>query len=427
MAIADAKGRVALRWVFSGQALQLLLVTIIASAGNYAQLTLSPLQEAVRITFPLSDNQIAVIQGPVMALPLVLGSVPLGLLIDRYSRAALLVIFMLCGVVGNVISALSCNFAELVGARLLIGAASAAIPTAAYSLIGDIFLPAYRGKATMVLSIGQLIGPSVAFACGGSLLVSFAPSTQAWRYAMLWMTAPLVLVAIMSLAVSDAGRTGHAVTNRPVRNAASELWRYHRVIAPILIFGAMVGVANGAAWTWATPMFSRRFALAPDRIGNIMAVVLFASGIAGAVVGGFLTDFCQRTGGARRSIVVMSGLTILSAPAGLFAVAPEVISSSALLLMLIAVGSMISTMSIAVCTVAIPSHLLGLCLGIYSAFASVFGVGLAPLMVSMLSEEMGGAAMIGDALSVICVSTSIIAAVALGFGRGGFSKEMSGG
>lgn len=423
--MAAARGREVLKWVFSGQALQLLLLTMIASGGNYAQVTLSPLQEAIRIALPLTDNQVAVIQGPVMALPLVLGSVPLGLLIDRYSRARLLFIFVLCCVVGTVMGALSANFPELVVARLLIGTASAAIPTAAYSLVGDIFLPTLRGKATMVLGVGQLIGPSLAFVCGGSLLVTFGSNAQAWRYAMLGLAVPLVVTAIISLAVGEPERTGDVDTNRPVMNAASELWRYHHVVAPILVFGAMVGVSNGAAWTWATPMFSRRFALTPDRVGTIMAVVLFVSGIAGAVLGGLLTDFCQRTGGARRTIVIMTWLTLLGAPAGLFAVAPEVISASALLLMLIAVGSVISTMSIAVCTVVIPSHLRGLCFGIYSASASVFGVGLAPLMVSMLSEEMGGTAMLGDALSVVCVSTSIIAAVALAFGMRSFSTKVA--
>src|SRR5262245_38698972 len=70
--------------------LQLSLLTLAALAGSYARITLGPLQETMRLALGLSDNHMAVLQGPALALPMVIAAIPLGLLIDRYSRVRLL-------------------------------------------------------------------------------------------------------------------------------------------------------------------------------------------------------------------------------------------------------------------------------------------------------------------------------------------------
>src|SRR5882757_6868763 len=77
----------------SRRTLQFILIVIGATIAAYSRFIVSPLQETIRQSMALNDNQIAFIQGPALALPMVLGAVPLGLLIDRHSRASLLMIF----------------------------------------------------------------------------------------------------------------------------------------------------------------------------------------------------------------------------------------------------------------------------------------------------------------------------------------------
>jgi len=126
--------------------LQILLLTVAVLAANYARTAVGPLQEAIRISLTLSDNQIALLQGPALGLPVVMGAIPLGLVIDRSSRVQLLFILAVLGMVASVLTALASNFATLLLARGLIGLAAAATLTAAFSLLADFYAPDQRGR-----------------------------------------------------------------------------------------------------------------------------------------------------------------------------------------------------------------------------------------------------------------------------------------
>ncbi len=72
--------------------MDMALLGLAVTAGTYARTLLGPLQEALGASLDLSDNQLALLQGPALALPLLVMSVPLGLLIDRRSRVRLLLL-----------------------------------------------------------------------------------------------------------------------------------------------------------------------------------------------------------------------------------------------------------------------------------------------------------------------------------------------
>src|SRR5688572_12279076 len=146
---------------------QLLLLTVAAFAATYARVVLGPLQESLKASLSLSDNQIALLQGMGLALPLALGSIPLGVLADRASRVRILVFSLGLAVLSCVLSALASDFMSLLAARAVAGLSVAGILVAAYSMAGDLFAPTERGRATMTMAIGELGGAPTAFAVGG--------------------------------------------------------------------------------------------------------------------------------------------------------------------------------------------------------------------------------------------------------------------
>ena len=177
--------------VFTGRGLQLLLLTLAAAAGIYSRAVFSPLQESMRIALSLSDNQVSLLQGPALAIPLVLATIPLGLAIDRYLRVRLLLILILLDLLGSVVTALASDFVLLFAARCLVGTTTLALNPVALSLLTDICPPAQRGRATMMIAVGtavliwaapmlsraSLLGAAT-FAFGGRYL----PGME-WRYA----------------------------------------------------------------------------------------------------------------------------------------------------------------------------------------------------------------------------------------------------
>jgi MFS family permease len=397
--------------------MQLLVLALVVSAATYARFAVGPLQETMRLALSLDDNQMALLQGPALALPMVAGAVPLGLLIDRHSRVRLLLLFSFLNLAGSVLTALAPNFAVLFASRCLIGLMVPAITIAAYSIVADLYAPAQRGRANMVMAIGQAAGMSAVFALGGALLAHYSNHDDGWRWSMLWLTSLLALSIAPILAMREPVRAGVVVPNPRLRDALVGLWSYRKILAPLIIGMIIVGVSDGAALIWAAPTLARNFALPPERVGSIMATVLLVMGLLGPVGGGMLADFAQRTGGPRRTFLVLSGLTLLSVPAGLFPVISAVFPASALLLLFVTIGFMIALIFATLVTVVIPNELRGLCLTIASAASSIVGGALAPSAVSLLSGALGGPAFLGQALAAVCVAASLIGAAMFVAGR----------
>jgi len=401
-----------------GHVYQLLLLTAAAAFANYALSAVSPLQETMRTALGLSDNEVALLQGPALALPLALAGIPLGLVVDRYLRARLLLGFVALAILGSLLTAFAPNYIVLFAARSLVGLAVPAISMAALSMIADIYPPAYRGRAFMVMAIGQVGGMSAAFAVGGEVLAFIGPAGSGWRWTLMWLTSPLVILfCLLLLFMREPPRTGVTIENPSPSAAFAELWRYRAVVMPLLVGSVMVSMVDTAALVWAGPTLSRKFNLSPDHSGAIMAGGLMVSGMCGPILGGFLADFAQRTGGPRRTISVLAALMCVSAPAGLFPIVPGLATASVVMSLFLMTGSAISVTAAPIVTVVIPNELRGLSVAILGAISGPLCLGVAPVAVSALSTSLGGPIMIGKALAINCVAISLLGGMALVLGR----------
>jgi MFS family permease len=394
-----------------------ILLPLAATAGAYARTTLNPLQESMRTALSFSDGQMALLQGPAMALPLILLSVPLGMLVDRRSRVRLLFLLVVLGMAGSLLTAAVSDFTSLFIVRCFVGLAAFAVNPVVLSLIGDFHPPAWRGRATMAMAIGQFVGMSAAFALGGALLTNFGVGPAAWRWTLVTLTAPLLPIALLLLVLREPARTGVVLQDPPLRQTWVELWSYRFAVVPLLIGLLMLEVGIGAVLVWIAPVFTRDFHMASDRIGSIVAIGLAVSGVVGPVIGGFLADAGHRAGGPRRTMSLLAGLALLSVPIGAFAVAPGIITASALLVAFMTLIGAMVVMGTALFTVVIPGELRGLCMSMLAAACVLFGTGIAPLTVSSMSGVLGGPSAIGRALAVVCVGSGIIASAVFWMGR----------
>lgn len=400
-----------------------LAMLIVATAGAWlAARALSPLQEAMRVSLSLSDNQVALLQGTALALPIVIAAIPLGYVVDRYSRVRLLFIFAGVAATGSLLTAFASGFAMIFAARCLAGLGMAASTIAVFSLVADLYPPDRRGRAKGLVVIGQFAGTSLAFAMGGWLLGAL-DSSESWRWAMLWLAAPTVLSGLLvKLTLREPPRVGVVVRHPSLREAGSELWA-HRTMAMPLIAGIILAeIPMFGVVTWAAPMFSRTFALSSERIGSIMTIGMMLSGACGPILGGVLADHCHRLGGPSRTVAALSMMAVLGVPSGLFAVMPGVYPASILLVVCCLVSAATTAMAVTLFTIVIPNEVRGLCLAILSAVSALFSLAMAPLLISVVSEAMGGPAMIGKSLAVVCMSASALCAATFAMGRHFFHR-----
>jgi len=399
---------------------QLTLLAISTWAVSYSRFTLGPLQETMRLDLALSDSQTAWLQGPAVAIPMALGAIPLGLLVDRYARNRLLLFFVALNLVSVVLTAFAFNLVSLYCARCILGVALAGTIVTAYSMVGDLYAPGHRGRATMAVAVGEVTGGPVAFALGGMLLAMSIMQPDSWRSTLLLMSVLLIPTVFLIIALRELPRTGAVTMNSRPKEAFANLCRYRAVVLPLLLARIMVWIADGAVLVWGAPTFSRNFALPPERVGAIIGASLLISGLLGPVLGGLLADFCQRRGGPRRTMAAMAALSAATTPAALFAVMPSATTASVVLTAFLTLGFTIGTAAIALATIVIPGDLRGLFGAVQVTVAAVFCIGVAPVLVSALSVWLGGPAMIGQALAIVCCVTSALGAMVFGIGMRGF-------
>jgi len=396
-----------------------MLLSLIATAAFVGRTSLGPLQETMRAALALSDNQMALLQGPPLAIG-VLGAIPLGLLLDRWSRARMILILASIGVLANGLSVAAHGFALLFVARCLAGLSTATIWTAILSLLADWYPPTQRGRATMVVSVGAVVGMSGAFALGGYLISEDGHGVNAWRFAMLGLGAPVLAGLTLAPALVEPARVDAGVQLTP-RQVYAALWRYRVQLWPLMVGFALVGgIADGAAVIWAAPTLAREFALTSDRVGAIMGAVLLITGVLAPILGGLLADQAHRRGGPYRTVTMLSGLLFVSVPTGLFPLAPGAAAASAGLALFLLTGTAYQVAQLTLITIVIPGELRASCMAWTMAMGALFAFGAAPLLVSQLSVVLGGADRIGLSLAMICFSASLIGAWLFWHARGAF-------
>lgn len=388
-----------------------------AASSVFSRAVLGPLQETIRGALNLTDNEVATLQGPALAIPLLLAALPLGMAIDRFPRVWVARIFISANILATCAAALAPDFPALLAARCVIGVAAPAIVISCYSLLADLYPPEQRGRATMMLNFGASLGSPAVFVLGGQLLGTFAVGPDGWRPALLIMGATMSLALAAALLLREPARLRPGGPKPSFAQIGPGLWQYRGVIAVLMVAMAMVSLAEGAGLVWAAPTLSRTFHLSPQAVGSVMGTSLLISGLAGPIIGGLLADFCMKSGGPRRVMAAGSAVAAIEVGAGLFAMMPGAGPYGVALCVLLSIGFALEVMVTALTVVVIPNDLRGMCFSMQFAVGALIGLGAAPLMVSGLAGLLGGPGAIGLALACVCASTSFLGSAMFFIGR----------
>lgn len=395
----------------------LSLLALAMAAGFGAMGSFSTVQESAKAELNLSDYALGLIQGVGAAVPLVLFSIPIGFLVDRYNRVRLLLSLGVIWTVGTLVTALAPGAALLFVGRMLTGIGTTGGLTAALSLGADFCTPVQRGRAMLVVSLGKIAGQAAGFALIGALFGFFLAYGVAglapWRSAHI-VLAGLSFAALLPAAVflREPPRQEVASARTGIGIVARELWSRRRLLAPLFLGQVSVVMADAAAGIWAAPVLSRSFGLRPDQFASWMGALMFAAGLGGAILGGVAADWGQGTG---RRGGILTGAVVAAAigvPAALFPIAPGVPLFAVALGVLVLCGTITGLVTSVALTVLIPNELRGFCIGAFIAIAGLIGFGAAPMLVAAASDLMGGERHLGNALALVGAITSALSVMA---------------
>jgi len=189
------------------------------------------------------------------------------------------------------------------------------------------------------------------------------------------------------------------------------LWQRRALLAPLFIGQVTVVMADAAASIWAAPVLERYYGSTPQEFGGWMGLVILGSGIIGAVIGGISSDLGHKShikGGILIGAVVAA---VLSIPGAFFTLMPDVAGFAWMLLLLLTCGAVTGLVTSAAITVLVPNEIRGVCLGAFIVIGAIVGFGVAPTLVTLIANGLGGDQALRYGLAITSASASAIAAI----------------
>jgi MFS family permease len=393
----------------------ILVLALAVCAGATMRTVFSPLQEAAKASMGLTDVQMSLVQGLAMAAPMALIALPLGWLADRTNRLRILLVLSGLWTVGMAMTAFAQDFTVLFLARMLAGTAGNFVVPVAISVAADLCMPERRGRSLLLLSLGNVVGAALAFAIGGVVLGAAVEQhtpalfgLEPWRETSLWFAIASAVLTLPLLALREPARHEVEQADAPIRAIASALWSRRGFLVPLFIGQVGVVMADMAATVWAAPVLERDYGLSPVEFGSWMGGGLLLAGIVGSIIGGFSADWGQkltRRGGILTGAVIAA---VLAVPASLYPIMPSTALFGVAFTLLMICGTVAGLITATAIAVLVPNEERGLCLGAFMILGALIGIGIAPLVVTLTSQAMGGESQLALSLAVTSVIIGVL-------------------
>jgi MFS family permease len=117
------------------------LLTLAYTFSFVDRQVLNLLVEPIKHDLALSDTSISFLQGLAFVIPYVAMSVPVGRLVDRFNRIAVLIGGVFIWSITTFACGFASSYAQLLIARMGVGTGEASVTPAAWSMLADYFPP----------------------------------------------------------------------------------------------------------------------------------------------------------------------------------------------------------------------------------------------------------------------------------------------
>jgi predicted MFS family arabinose efflux permease len=363
----------------------LFVLTVVYVFNNADRNVLSILLPDIQAELGASDTAMGLLAGIFVLFYSTLG-IPIARWADRGNRRSILALGVLFWSAMTAASGAARSFAQLVIARLGLGAGEAAGTPPSHSLISDYFPPERRGRALSVYAMGNYAGAFVGLGLGGWINQMYG-----WRAAFWALGLPgIALALLVRLTVREPARgvqePGGPAAPVPLREALTFL-RRQRSFLWLNVAGAVSALVGYGFAVWGPTYMMRVHEMGSAEVGQYLGVLAPLGGIIGTWIGGVLVDRRIRRDArwfmwipAISSLVNLPISALLLLGTKFVAIASYAPHS---LLHAMYVGPLFASMQ----ALARP-RVRALAVAIHMAIVNLFGLLLGPLAVGMLNDAL---------------------------------------
>jgi MFS family permease len=359
--------------------------------------------EPIKAEFDLSDRSIGWL---LSAFTLVYGFVGIfmGWLVDRGKRLWIVSIGVALWSLATVATGMAKNFVQLFTARMGVGIGEATLSPATFSMIGDSFPTEKRGKPIAFYSAALPIGAGLASLLSGAVIAWTASSgnqslpffgeLSPWRYTMIIVGLPGLLLALIFLLMKEPARRPAAASSDVISgsgftDALRYLWDNKALyIGFVLVICAMTAIAYSQGFL--APTFERTWGWSPQKYAYVNGIALLLIGPLNMMIMGSISDWWTKKGVKDASLNILYIGFFIMIPSGVIPLFMPTAELAFALLCINTIGiGIVSAIGVTSLLVITPAQIRGQVVALYYLAISWFG-SLGPIAVGELSSGVFG-------------------------------------
>jgi MFS family permease len=380
--------------------LVVILLALASVVSQFDRTVVNLMIEPIKARFTLDDTHFGMLQGIAFGIFYILACVPVGRLVDRYSRTLILGLCLGLFSLSAMASGLARNFTQLFLTRVSVGIGEASVTPAALSMLSDLFPPDRLGRPVSGFLMSAPIGQGVAFIGGGALLQWLTTSPflasgvfhnlAPWQAAFIIVGAPGLLLVPLFLLLRDPERRGpgHAAT-LPVAEVLGIVRSRAPALIPMFAGFALVSLVSYVFFIWTPALFQRTYGWNPGQIGLGFGLVLIFFGTSGVFFAGWMSDRLARRGHSDAPLTVAAFGFV---GCGVFGVLAPLMPNAAAALALLAPAIFLSMMPFpcagAAIQLIVPNRARGQVTALYITITTLVGLSIGPIVVGLMTDHV---------------------------------------
>jgi MFS family permease len=377
--------------------------------------------------FQITDTQVSLLVGFAFVVTYAGLSIPAGMLVDRFSRRAVLS----TGIAFWSASTMFCSFATsywmmFIG-RLGIGAGESVVGPGAASIIRDAFAPDQRGRAVAIWAMGANIGAAAALLLGGLILraVGDEPSVtvpllgtiRSWQLVLFGSALITLPVALLVLTFKEPARTGSTRALDTGFRAAMAFMRQHwQVFALVFLVNGLTIIMVVPHGIWVPAMFERVWHLSRPEIAFTLGIMTLVFGASSQFIAGTILDKMERAGIGNPIPLFGVIVCILAFLPGIYMpLASNVTTAWVLQGLYMLIGTSLFTIGTAYITRLAPPQLAGTITAVHFLWVGLIGTLVGTTLYAVVADRFySGPMAIAYSLSTVAGVLTVLAIIVYG-------------
>jgi MFS family permease len=391
----------------------------------------------IRADLKISDFELSLLHGAGFAVFYAIFALPIGILVDRYSRRVLMCGGVAIWSVATAACGLAQSFFQLFFARMIVGAGEAVVNPCANSMISDVFPKRGVTLALAVFTCGAAVGSAISVTAVGYLIsatahldvvnVPLLGPMKPWRMIFMVVGLPGLLLALLNFTFPEPRRRGKASTTTPPLPAVLHFMKTRRGFFVCHFLGySLIQIASYCTYSWVPTYMIRHFHWEVSQVALAVSGMTLCSIPLSASLGWFINR--RYDAGHTDAHLSMYAVAILvCAPIIIAAAILAPTPSVAVVLFAVGLGPLAYIgIAGAAMQVMTPNEFRGQVSVMFMFVMTCLGIGLGPSVPALFTDFLfHDDNMVGSSMALTVAITAPLAAIFLWSGRSYMRKAVA--